>query len=71
MSLICYETYETPQTKRKAQQGATRSKATGQAQDYVLVDTEDKTHDGLGAIAPVYHQEIGSDCLGLAYAGVG
>lgn len=69
--LICYETYRTPQAKRKAQRGAFRGKTTGQAQDYILVDTKDRTHNGYGAIAPIYEQEVGSDCLGLAYCSIG
>ena len=71
MSLICYETYDFPRAKRAAQKGAKRGKPTGKANDYQLVDTTDRTTRGHGAIAPVYHQEPGEDCHGLAYTSVG
>lgn len=69
--LICYETYDSARAKRRAQKGAKRGVVTGLADDYMLVDRDDYTSVGFGAIAPIYVQAVGSDCAGLSYCGVG
>lgn len=71
MALICFETYDSPQAKRKAQKGAKRGIPTGKANDFLLVDDDDRSTQGQGAIAAVFHQEPGSDCHGLAYTTIG
>lgn len=51
--LKCYEEYDSPTARRKAQRGASRGKTTGKAKGYLVVfygDRQDGKWDGLGEV---------------------